>query len=56
MKTKLFIAISTLLLFLAVAALAQEKPSKPGYGKDTEGKPHLLLCKKARAPKTAAAR
>ncbi len=48
MKTKLFIAISTLLLFLAAVALAQEKSSKPGYGKDTEGKARLVLCKKVR--------
>jgi len=45
-KTKLFIALFTLALFLAAAALGQEP--KPGYGKDTEGKPHLLLCKKTK--------
>jgi hypothetical protein len=49
MKTKIAIAIVTVALALAAAALAQEL--KSGYGKDREGKPHLVLCKKPPEPK-----
>ncbi len=44
MKTRVStgLLIATLLLFLVCAAIAQEP--KPGYGKDHQQKPRLLLC------------
>lgn len=52
MKTKIIIAISTILLFLSAAGFGQEM----GYGEGHEGRPRFLLCKQHNGEKAREAK